>query len=43
VLSRKQQNVYNGIIRLLDDINFERRALGRGDYPTDLPLKDVHR
>lgn len=30
------------IMRLLDDLQMEPRALGRGDYPKDYPLKEVY-
>jgi hypothetical protein len=42
-LSRTQQNVYNGIVELLDGLNLEKRALGRTDYPTEAPLREVLR
>ena len=29
------------IIRQLDDNDLEARALGRSDYPTELPLREV--
>ncbi|MEM8556111.1 MAG: hypothetical protein AAGF71_14960 [Pseudomonadota bacterium] len=32
---------YNQLVSLLDRENFERRALGRTDYPSDFPLKEV--
>ncbi len=42
-LSRPQQNVYDGIVALLDSLNLEKRALGRTDYPTEAPLQEVLR
>ena len=41
-LSRQQQTSYERIVHLLDRENLERRALGRSDYPTEYPLKEVH-
>jgi hypothetical protein len=41
-LSSGQQKSYQTIIRLLDRENLERRALGRTDYPTEYPLKEVY-
>lgn len=29
------------MIRFLDDLNLEPRALGRSDYPTEFPLREV--
>lgn len=40
-LSLKQNKAYKQIIKILDDENFERRALGRSDYPTEYPMKEV--
>jgi hypothetical protein len=42
LLNKLQQQSYNRIIYLLDRENLERRALGRSDYPTEYPLKEVH-
>jgi hypothetical protein len=41
-LNKPQQTSYQRIIHLLDRENLERRALGRSDYPTEYPLKEVH-
>lgn len=30
------------IIKLLDELNMEARALGRSDYPKDYPLKEIY-
>jgi hypothetical protein len=40
-LNRKQRLSYDRIIHLLERENLDRRALGRSDYPTDYPLKEV--
>jgi hypothetical protein len=40
-LSKSQEQSYNLIISLLERENLERRALGRSDYPTEYPLKEV--
>ena len=42
-LNAGQQEIYNGILKQLDGLNLERRALGRSDYPTESPLKEVIR
>jgi hypothetical protein len=41
-LSPDQFRTYERIIRMLDRENLERRALGRTDYPTEYPLKEVY-
>lgn len=41
-LSNPQKTSYQRIVQLLDRENLELRALGRSDYPTDFPLKEVH-
>ena len=41
-LNAKQIKSYDRIVFLLDRENLERRALGRSDYPTEYPLKEVH-
>jgi hypothetical protein len=41
-LSADQQLSYDRLIHLLEKENLERRALGRSDYPSDFPLKEVH-
>lgn len=41
-LNSDQQLSYDLILGLLDYENFERRALGRSDYPNDFPLKEVY-
>jgi hypothetical protein len=40
-LSIKQENARKRIVKLLDELGFEPRALGRSDYPSDFPLKEV--
>ena len=40
-LSAAQEAARTVIIRQLDDNDLEARALGRSDYPTDLPLREV--
>ena len=41
-LSPAQSRCRQRIFRLLDDLNLEPRALGQSDYPTQLPLREVH-
>jgi hypothetical protein len=41
-LSPEQQTSYEKLIRMLDHENLERRALGRTDYPTEYPLREVY-
>jgi len=41
-LSPAQQASYEKIVRLLERENLERRALGRSDYPSEFPLKEVY-
>jgi len=40
-LSPQQNNARSTILRYLDRYNLEPRALGRSDYPTELPLREV--
>lgn len=40
-LSPLQEAARTVIIRQLDDNDLEARALGRSDYPTELPLREV--
>jgi hypothetical protein len=40
-LNEEQQLSFDCIGRLLNKENLEARALGRSDYPTDYPLKEV--
>lgn len=40
-LSPSQEAARNVIIQQLDDNDLEPRALGRSDYPTELPLREV--
>lgn len=42
-LNPAQKVIYDGILELLEDLQLERRALGRSDYPTEFPLKEVIR
>jgi hypothetical protein len=41
-LSSDQEAVRNVIIDLLAGLNLEPRALGRTDYPTEFPLREVY-
>ncbi|TCO78905.1 hypothetical protein EV699_12118 [Plasticicumulans lactativorans] len=41
-LSPQQNEVRDGIVALLAEQDFEARALGRSDYPADLPLREVY-
>ena len=41
-LNPKQAQSYEQIIGLLKRENLETRALGRSDYPTEYPLKEVY-
>ena len=41
-LNEAQNESYEAIIAFLDSLNLERRALGRSDYPTEYPLKEVY-
>jgi hypothetical protein len=41
-LNKKQKLTREIIVKLLDDLNLEPRALGRSDYPKDYPLKEVY-
>ena len=40
-LSLSQEEARTSIIQQLDDNDLEPRALGRSDYPTELPLREV--
>ncbi|MEO8960656.1 MAG: hypothetical protein ABI325_02160 [Ginsengibacter sp.] len=40
-LNKKQNDLRNFLINILDELNIEPRALGRSDYPKDYPLKEV--
>ena len=40
-LSPQQENARDEIAGLLEDLALEPRALGRSDYPADLPLREV--
>ena len=40
-LNKRQNELRNFIVTVLDDLNMEARALGRSDYPKDFPLKEV--
>src|SRR5262245_8454123 len=40
-LSRDQEERRKIAIDILDSLNLEPRALGRSDYPADLPLREV--
>jgi hypothetical protein len=41
-LSPAQHRTRKRIFTLLDNLNLEPRALGQSDYPTQLPLREVH-
>jgi hypothetical protein len=41
-LAAAQNRARKHIFKLLDDLNLEPRALGQSDYPTQLPLREVH-
>lgn len=41
VLSSSQDGSRAALLRFLDDFNLEPRALGRSDYPAELPLREV--
>lgn len=41
-LSPEQDKKRKIIIDILEDLQLEPRALGRGDYPKDFPLKEVY-
>src|SRR5262245_49409629 len=41
-LSPAQEGCRRVVLRELDRQNLEPRALGRSDYPTDLPLREVY-
>jgi hypothetical protein len=40
-LSKAQDAQRNTVCRMLESLNMEPRALGRTDYPTDLPLREI--
>lgn len=40
-LNRPQTAQRALLLQMLEDLNLEPRALGRSDYPTDLPLREV--
>ena len=40
-LTAKQENARKRIVSELKELGFEPRALGRSDYPSDYPLKEV--
>jgi hypothetical protein len=41
-LSIDQQKTRDDLWTLLDNENLEQRALGKSDYPSDLPLREVY-
>ena len=41
-LNPQQQQSRNVVVKLLDELQLEPRALGRSDYPKDCPLKEVY-
>lgn len=40
-LNDRQQDCRNLVDEVLNDLQLEPRAVGRSDYPTDLPLREV--
>ena len=40
-LNSKQERARRVVLGILDDLQLEPRALGRSDYPKDVPLKEV--
>lgn len=40
-LNREQQAARAVLMTFLDELNLEPRALGRSDYPSELPLREV--
>jgi hypothetical protein len=40
-LTAAQGSTYKAILSVLGELGLERRALGRSDYPVELPLKEV--
>jgi hypothetical protein len=40
-LTRSQRDRYRTVIEILGDMGLEPRALGRSDFPTELPLREV--
>jgi len=40
-LSAVQDDTYNAVGKTLDELGLERRALGKSDYPSDLPVTEV--
>jgi hypothetical protein len=40
-LNVEQEDARERIVKFLDKLNLEPRALGRSDYPTDYPLREV--
>jgi hypothetical protein len=40
-LNKQQEESHRIILELLNDLQLEPRALGRGDYPSQLPLQEV--
>lgn len=41
-LNANQERSRKVILKILDDLQMEPRALGRSDYPKDVPLKEVY-
>jgi hypothetical protein len=41
-LSPEQETTRTKIVSFLDELNLEPRALGRSDYPTEYPLREVY-
>ena len=40
-LNSQQEKARKVVLGILDDLQLEPRALGRSDYPKDVPLKEV--
>ena len=41
-LNKDQDRSRNVIMNMLDDLQLEPRALGRSDYPKDVPLREIY-
>lgn len=41
-LNKGQEKARKRVFDLLDSMNLEPRALGQSDYPTQLPLREIH-
>jgi hypothetical protein len=41
ILNKSQNDIKNVIIKELKNLNLEPRSIGKSDYPTDYPLREV--